>query len=80
MAFIRLKNNKCKVVPAETGIAIWRVMNGEIKGTKAQQQFIKQIHKVYLNKENAPKSYLEKHYVKPTKVESISQIALPYKD
>jgi hypothetical protein len=58
MAFIRLKNKKGRIVSPEQGLTIWRVMVGEEKGTKEQQEFVKTVANVYLNPDNAPKKYL----------------------
>lgn len=60
MAFIRLKSRQAKFVSPEQGAIIWRVYNGEIKGTKAQREFCKHIDRIYLNRSNAPASYIRK--------------------
>ena len=77
MAFIVLKNNHGKSVTATAAVALWRVMNGEIEGTPAQLKFIQTVKKIYLNKESAPKSYLE---VQREQNREVIQYALPYKD
>lgn len=63
MAFIIFKDRRCKFVSAEQGAVIWRVMNQEIKGTKKQRNFVSQIKNIFLNPDNAPKSYLRLHPV-----------------
>jgi hypothetical protein len=58
-------------------------MNKEIKGTKEQQAFVKQIKMLYLNRENAPKSYLERYpleHEKKTHRQPVTQGRLPYSD
>jgi hypothetical protein len=80
MAFILLKNHQTKFVSAEQGATIWRVKNGEIKGTKAQQAFVKNISKIYLNRQNAPKSYIAANPTTQKKKAINYQPALPYKD
>lgn len=85
MAFILLKNHQPKFVSAKQGATIWRVMNGEIKGTKKQQAFVKRIERVYLNRESAPASYIDQ-YPDPTvrarrhRLEPAGPIRLPYID
>jgi hypothetical protein len=79
MAFIRLKNNKGRIVSPEQGLEIWRVLVGEIKGTKEQQEFVKTVHGVYLNPTTAPKKYLDWRN-KQTKLEPRKQARMPYVD
>lgn len=79
MAFIILKSSQAKVVSPEVGTAIWLVMNGEINGNKSQQMFCKKVKSVYLNKSNAPKSYVESHQVRVAD-NVVSQSRLPYID
>lgn len=89
MAFIRLTNKKCVIVPSEKAIAIWRVLNGEVEGTKAQKQFCDQVHSIYLNRHNAPDSYLEvfkdrfpiyRNHRNRRPLVPAGQTRLPYKD
>lgn len=76
MAFIRLKNKQHRFVSAEQGITIWQIMNGEINGTAAQRKFVSFIDRVYLNKENAPESYMTKYH--PAHIQTVGR--LPYAD
>lgn len=73
MALITLKNDHARIVTPEQGIAIWRIMRGELKGTKKQMDFIRNVRKVYLNKATAPREYLEE-------IKAIPVTRLPYKD
>jgi hypothetical protein len=79
MAFIRFKDGRNRIVSAEQGLTIWRIMNGEEKGTAKQQAFCKQLHRVYLSVDKAPESY-QKWYNNQFKPSPLSNIALPYKD
>lgn len=79
MAFVRLKNNQNKTVSAEQGLLIWRIMNGEATGTPEQCAFVKNIKRIYLNRANAPASYLEAHPIPGAKQEQAS-LRLPYVD
>jgi hypothetical protein len=83
MAFIRLKSRQAKFVSPEQGAIIWRVFNGEIKGTKKQREFVKHIERIYLNRNNAPDSYIAKYpdpFVKPKRELFAGQVRLPYID
>jgi hypothetical protein len=81
MAFILLKNRQMKFVSAEQGATIWRILNGEERGTKKQMAFVKRIAKIYLNRNNAPKSYLVKHPDPEAKNKvPVGQVRLPYVD
>jgi hypothetical protein len=75
MAFIRLKNGKSKVVSPDQGAAIWRILNGEERGSQEQRAFCKTIYRVYLSPHSAPPTYLEKYHPAKEPV-----MALPYKD
>lgn len=87
MAFVRLKNGKGIVVSAEQGVAMWRILANEIKGRKKQRAFVARIRKIYLNRDNAPQSYLDAYpfdprdagkQPKPRQLEL--QARLPYAD
>jgi hypothetical protein len=81
MAFIRLKTGQCKVVPPRKAAEVWLVYTGEMKGTPAQKAFVKQIDKIYLNRSNAPKSYIERHPDKSRpELEQTALVPLAYKD
>lgn len=83
MAFIRLKNNQHKFISAEQGETIWRIMNGEIEGTPEQRAFCDKIAKVYLNRANAPASYLMQYPYNPYGRQQLvpaGQVRLPYAD
>jgi hypothetical protein len=78
MAFILLEGRKPVFVSAKAGSQIWRVMNGELKGTQRQRQFAKQVRHIYLNYANAPQSYVDRFA--PKKKIAKGQVRLPYKD
>jgi hypothetical protein len=61
MALLLTKDNRPIFVDAEKAATIWRVFNGELKGTKKQREFCARLSKIYLNKQNAPASYLRKY-------------------
>lgn len=66
MAFIQFTDNRVKFLPPEKAATIWLVFNGEIEGTKEQRTFVKHIHRMFLNRANAPKSYREKYPEPPS--------------
>ena len=80
MAFIKYKDHTHSTVSAEQGIAIWRVMNGEIPGTTAQRRFVRQVERIWLNRATAPRSYLNAYRDYRTSRISERQMVLPYKD
>lgn len=82
MAFIKLKtkSNRVRMVTAEQGAAIWRVFNGEEKGTAKQRQFCKLIERIYLNRDNAPESYLNSYPANDAAPVTDTGYRLPYKD
>lgn len=84
MAFIRFKNNKSMIVSPEQGLTMWRIMNAEIKGTKRQRDFIAKIHRIYLNRNTAPISYLKANkfidYIPYKSNKLARQVRLPYVD
>lgn len=78
MALITLKNNRRYFVSAKQGIAIWRILNGEVRGNKKQRRFCDLVDKVYLNQHTAPHDYLDR--IRDTDRPDPIQYALPYKD
>jgi hypothetical protein len=59
LAFIVMHDRRTKSVTAEQGLHIWQVLNGEAEPENEQQaEFIAQIERIYLNRKNAPASYL----------------------
>lgn len=58
MAVVRLSDGTEKMITAEQGLAIWKILSGEEQGTVEQQEFASQVSKVYLNWRNAPDDYL----------------------
>lgn len=82
MAFVRLKSGQGVVVSAEQGHVIWRIMNNEIKGRKKQRDFVARILNLYLNRENAPQSYLDRHPDprEERKKQLALHVRLPYAD
>lgn len=69
MALIRLKQGKVIPIPANKAKAIFLVQVGQMRGTPKQKEFVKQVDRVYLSREIAPKSYIEKYYPKQRSVE-----------
>ena len=65
MAFIRLIDDSIQFAPPEKAVMLWRIQNGEIKGTPIQRKFVERIRRIYLNRTTAPKSYLEKYPSEP---------------
>lgn len=61
MALIILHNGKCLTLPADKALEMFRVWNGEIKGTDKQVQFTNTVARIYLSKLNAPESYTRKY-------------------
>jgi hypothetical protein len=60
MAYIRFNTGKTGTVSHDKGIAIWQVLNGEVEPENdAQAQFIASIQNIYLDRHNAPESYLK---------------------
>lgn len=58
MALIVFKNNERKFVSPEEGRKLWLIKNGELKGSAAERAKANRIEKFYLNRNNAPVSYL----------------------
>lgn len=52
-----MKDNTCITMDAQRAATVWRVLKGELYGTKAQKAYVKRIRKIYLNQYNAPESY-----------------------
>lgn len=61
MAIVKLNNNQTVTLSREKAEDIWAVLNGDIEGTKEQQEFCSKIKKIYLNRHHAPQSYLDKY-------------------
>jgi hypothetical protein len=61
MAIIILKTNKAIPMQPDKALAIWNVFNGNEKGTKAQQEYVEKIKRIYLNMANAPDDYRERY-------------------
>ena len=59
MAYIRFIGGNGLIVPAETGVEIWRVLAGEKEPNDEQAEFCKRVDRVYLNWRKAPRSYLD---------------------
>lgn len=76
MAAIRLHTGKLKIVTPEFGLAMWRIKQGEIAGSKAQQKFAEKVRKVYLNPDVAPESYV----MQLASGSQVVQPRLPYAD
>lgn len=57
MAMIELKDKRRLIIAPDRALAIWKAMNGEIKPTSDQAEYIRQIRRVYLNWRDAPLSY-----------------------
>lgn len=61
MAFIVFKDGTTRTLPPNKAIGVWKVYNKEEQGTVEQRLFCARIKRVYLNKENAPDSYLKRN-------------------
>lgn len=81
MALLITKSNQRIFIDGGKAATIWRVYNGEIKGTKEQRDFCATLDKIYLNSANAPESYLAIHAPKaqPVPARVMQQARLPYK-
>jgi hypothetical protein len=59
MSFIVFHDHTSVNVTPEKGLHIWQVLCGEQEPENEQQaEFIAQIERIYLNRKNAPASYL----------------------
>lgn len=58
MALLKFDNKRVETVSAEIGANIWKILNGEVEATKAQEDYIATITEVILNWRNAPDSYI----------------------
>lgn len=61
MAFIVLIDGTTRTLPADKALAVWKVYNKEEQGTVEQRLFCARIKRIYLNKLNAPESYLKRN-------------------
>lgn len=61
MALLVTKDNKPVFVSAEQARALWLVHTGEKKGNVAVRKKVKRIAKWYLNRQNAPESWLRQN-------------------
>lgn len=61
MAFVRFKDNTCRTVSHEQGVEMFEVQQGIRQGSPAQQEFVKNIHRVYLPWDNSTPEYKEKY-------------------
>lgn len=61
MALIITKDKTRIFLSAEKATALWLVYTGEKKGTKALVNKIKKIDKWYLNRHNAPESWIRQN-------------------
>lgn len=83
MALLVTVENKPIFVKPEEGILLWLVKTGERKATPKTRAKVKKIARFYLNRANAPASYLEAHPApedsRPNS-KANNQIRLPYVD
>lgn len=61
MALITFIDNRRLIMTPEKAHGIWEVLNGEIEGTKQQQNYCANVAAVYLNWRNAPDSWIERN-------------------
>lgn len=61
MALLVFTDGRRKIVSAEAGADLWRVLNGEVDPTPAQETFCLQVDAVYLSWRTAPDSYVQMH-------------------
>lgn len=81
MALLITKENRPIFLPAATARLLWLVHTGERKGTTETRNKAAKIAKWYLNRADAPKSWLDTHPpVEDRPKRQIPQLALPYKD
>lgn len=69
-----------KSVSLEQAIRIFRVQHQLIKGTPAEQEYCKRVHKVYIARELAPADYKAKYPQIGDLLEEAQQVPLAYKD
>jgi hypothetical protein len=60
MAFIQLVNGKCRTLPADKAQQLWLYLYDGAEGTAELERFARNVRRVWLNKEGAPPSYLER--------------------
>lgn len=86
MAYILFKNGTTKTIPAETGHKLWYGLVHPETLDEHQNAYLLTIKRIYLNRYNAPQSYIDEHQAildqmsgKPF-VRPKYEPALPYKD
>lgn len=83
MAMLVTTDNRPIFLDSETASLLWLVKTGERKGTPKTLAKVKQIKKWYLNRHNAPHSYLQQNPHLLTVDRSgnkVNQVRLPYID
>lgn len=61
MAFVIFVDGKKATLKPEQALAVWYVLNGEAEPENEKQcAFCRKIKRLYLNRENAPQSYLDR--------------------
>jgi hypothetical protein len=83
MALLITKENRPIFLPAATARLLWLVHTGERKGTKETRAKAAKISKWYLNRADAPQSYIDTHppiITEPRKRKLVAQGRLPYID
>ena len=80
MALIVLNNNKRKFVSPEEGSRLWLVKTGEKRGSARDRAYVKRIEKIYLNRNNAPDSYLLNNPDPREQRPAVPYVRLPYID
>lgn len=61
MAVVVFLDGHRQIVNGEQGVAIWRVLNGEVEPTEQQADYCREIRDLYLNLREAPQSYFDKY-------------------
>lgn len=61
MAMIKFNDESDMPCSAEQGHRYWAVMNGEVEPDEDEMKFCSKIKHIYLNRFNAPDSYIERY-------------------
>lgn len=81
MALLVTVDNRPIFVKPEVGVFLWMVKTGERKAASHVHEKVKKIARFYLNRDNAPLSYLEAYPTpEDTKKARFNQVRLPYVD
>lgn len=61
MALIIFTDGSRRIVRAEVGAYMWRILNGEVVPNDKWRAASRTVRRVYLNRTSAPKSYVERY-------------------